>query len=48
MELCDLNEKANPNYNNNILENVLTTALNKNIPIIKSNFISTNIKWHLG
>ena len=36
MELFDLNEKANPNYNYNILENILTTALNKNIPIIKS------------
>ena len=36
MELFDLNGKANPNYNYNILENILTTALNKNIPIIKS------------
>ena len=36
MELFDLNENANPNYNYNILENILTTALNKNIPIIKS------------
>ena len=36
--LMDTDENADPNYNNNILENILITALNKYIPLQKVKF----------